>query len=154
MQKLTMREKLLLHVEASNPCACWKWTARKNASGYGVCAAPAGKGNALAHRVAWEAFVGPIPDGLEVCHHCDTPDCINPDHLFIGTHAENMADCRMKGRAQGNPGEKNGRNKLTEENVRFIRTAHGSHSALARRFDVSHTLIRFIRLRKAWKHVA
>lgn len=78
---------------------CWLWTGMKNRNGYGMINNRPSKTRNLAHRVSWEtANQIPIPDGMFVCHHCDTPACVRPDHLFIGTKEDNSADCSMKGR--------------------------------------------------------
>ena len=103
---------------------------------------------------------GPIPPGLQVCHHCDVKLCVRPDHLFLGTNAENAKDMRDKGRGRNPPppprGEANHAAKLTEEQVREI-LARGYESTareLAAEFGVSHQLIGFIRQGRLWKHLA
>ena len=82
---------------------CWEWTASRNRSGYGqfkLFDHGDGKQKVVeAHRLAWELARGPIPDGLCVCHHCDNPGCVRPDHLFLGTHKDNAQDKHKKGRA-------------------------------------------------------
>ena len=75
---------------------CWVWTGANNGLGYGVMRL--GLKQVYAHRFSYEQFVSPIPDGLCICHKCDNPRCVNPDHLFLGTQKDNMQDCSRKGR--------------------------------------------------------
>lgn len=95
------------------------------------------------HRLAYVQHHGLTLDdikGLEVCHHCDTPWCVNPAHLWLGTHAENMADMKAKGRANS------GKRKLTQENVRFIKANPWiGKAALARVFGMSYNGMRYVR---------
>lgn len=101
-----------------------------------------GRRMARAYRVAWEKANGPIPDGLCVLHHCDNPACINVEHLFLGTHADNMQDKAKKGRARTSDrrGEANTAATLTREEVRTIRALWASgetrQSEIAQRFGV------------------
>ena len=77
--------------------ACWIWRGATGRADYGVISV-AGRGYVLVHRLSYELTSGPIPKGLCICHHCDTPLCVNPAHLFLGTHADNMHDRDRKGR--------------------------------------------------------
>ena len=135
--------------------ACWPWMGARTERGYGRFGL--GGKNRHAHRVAWELTYGPIPAGLWVLHHCDNPACVHPDHLFLGTHADNMADMSSKRRqAKQHPnlrGELNGATKLTRSDVVTIRevlAAGGRSSELARRFGVSRRAISLIASRTTW----
>lgn len=93
----TLRERFWDKVQTGP--GCWAWLAHKNNKGYGMIQ-PGGKGNkVLAHRVAWVLLRGPIPEGKNVLHRCDNPQCTNPEHLFLGSHRDNMLDKHAKGRA-------------------------------------------------------
>jgi hypothetical protein len=100
---------------------------------------------------------GEIGDGLEVCHHCDNPPCVNPDHLFLGTHADNMHDAYSKNRIPPLRGELNGSCVLTVENVSEIRRCYKAgelnQSQLGRKFGVHNSTIHLIVKRKKWGHV-
>lgn len=76
---------------------CWLWKHGTHKFGYGFFKHA---GEVTAHRVSWVLHNGPIPDGMHVLHRCDVPQCVNPDHLFLGTHTDNMKDCARKGRTQ------------------------------------------------------
>lgn len=140
---------------------CWIWTGAtlkcKNGN-YGLLKAR-GRCGFLAHRFSWEINVGPIPNRLNVCHHCDNPTCVNPAHLFVGDNRANAADRDAKGRQVIRKGEQFTHSKLTDNAVRFIRTRYipkhpiyGSR-AMARRFGVSSTVVKWVRQNKIWKHV-
>jgi len=144
-------ERFWSKVDKSRPGGCWAWTASCNRRGYGQFRV-AGTLKA-AHRVLWEQMHGPIPDGMIVCHHCDNPGCVNPDHLFLGTHADNMADKVAKGRQSRQLGESHPRAKLTDADVRAIRSAAGTVSEIAKKFGISRSNVSTIRLRQTWVHV-
>jgi hypothetical protein len=78
------------------PEGCWEWTGGRNPNGYGKTTLH--NRTTVVHRLSYEHFVGPIPNGFHVCHHCDNPPCFNPEHLFVGTPKENDDDMRAKGR--------------------------------------------------------
>lgn len=111
--------------------------------------------NYLAHRVAYELYKNPIPTGYKVCHTCDNPVCVNPEHLFLGTHADNMAD--MKSKHRGTIGEKGFNNKLKPWQVKAIRyfKRYGNYlnRELALLYGVSTTTVTHILNRKYWNHI-
>jgi hypothetical protein len=109
-----------------------------------------------AHRAAWELHRGPIPDGLDVLHTCDVPLCVNPDHLWLGTHVDNNRDRDMKGRTGAPRGEKSPNAKLTAAKVQEIRFRYDLgelQKDLAREFGVNQTAISSITRRRTWAHV-
>ncbi len=135
---------------AVNECGCWVWTATRERKGYGKIRAD-GKMR-QAHRVSYELHRGGIPDGMFVCHHCDNRACINPDHLFLGSHADNMEDMKSKGRQQ--IGVRNRQAKLTEADIVAIRAARGApQPELARTYGVSQSHISDIQTGKKWANV-
>ena len=124
---------------------CWIWTAGTRPNGKGVLYPRhwTDDGKSIgAHRFSFELSRGAIPKGMYVCHKCDTPLCVNPDHLFIGTHHDNMRDMVTKRRSfTGRGKDKKGRAKLTNQQADQIRKMEISHSKLAAMFGVSQTTI-------------
>jgi len=106
------------------------------------------------HRHIWQKCFGEIPEGMCVCHTCDNPPCINPEHLFLGTNQDNIDDKLRKGRQARVCGERHGNAKVTEEAVRFIRKSDLPRKTLARMHGVSERSIYNILSRKDWAHVA
>lgn len=93
----SMEERFWSKVDLKGPDDCWEWQASKLPDGYGSFGVRSRVVD-KAHRVSWVLKNGPIPDGMSVCHRCDNPPCVNPDHLFLGTQQDNMKDMVSKGR--------------------------------------------------------
>lgn len=140
------------NVDRTSLLGCWEWTGYRQ-EGYGHVFD--GIRDRPAHRVSWELHNGPIPDGMVCRHDCDNPGCVNPAHLRIGTHADNIADKVARNRQA--KGEGNGRARLTAPQVLEIRRrgdAGESRTALAREFGVDHRTIVYIIQRVNWRHLA
>jgi hypothetical protein len=132
---------------------CWEWTAGRIPSGYGSVYYQ--EQRQPAHRVAWQLVNGPIPPGMFVCHRCDNPPCVRPDHLFLGTPADNSADRDRKGRSNPPRGERS-RTRLTADDViviRDMRRLGASQAWLGRAYGLSPTAIAHICHRRTWRHV-
>ena len=130
---------------------CWEWEACIGVGGYGMFAVA--RTNQQAHRVAYRLYVGEIPDGLCVCHKCDNRKCVNPDHLFLGTQADNMRDRNSKGRQFDNSGEKNGRSKLSDAQAIEIISrcrAGETQGRLAKEFGVTPPAISYVVCHSTW----
>jgi hypothetical protein len=160
---MNVKERFWQHVDKF--ADCWIWTAAKSSKGYGRF-----KINGKlysSHRLVYQWEIGDIPEGYDICHTCDNPSCVNPDHLFAGTRSENMLDAFRKGRIRiqenRNPippppmlGEDNPASKLKKSDVRQIRFlySHGySKRKLSQIYDVSRRTIKDVVDRESWKHV-
>lgn len=131
---------------------CWLWLAGMSPDGYGTFRMGDG-GGSNAHRAAWKLYIGPIPPGKSILHRCDNRACVNPDHLFVGTQYDNIADMNRKCRQAGAPGEKNPKCKLSEEQVCAIRADTRPNKIVAEEYGVWPTTIADIRGRETWRHV-
>lgn len=140
---------------------CWVWKACKR---YGTFSYR-GK-DVAAHRFAYRIYVGQIPNKLQVCHSCDNPKCVNPNHLFLGTQKDNLDDMLSESRDNRTgpitsaKGERHGRHKLTKSQVLEIRRRHlrtgyykSNSQSLAEEFGVDYTMINKIVSRKYWTHI-
>lgn len=139
-------------------CLLWRG-ARDGKNKYGLIGVTGGGAIVLTHRAAYTAWVGPIPDGLDVLHRCDIPNCIEPLHLFTGTPADNNADMVSKGRHTY--GQRNAMAKLSDAAVRRMRQLHDSgvrlsdiHRRFRRRYDVSLSTVHLVLQHKTWRHVS
>lgn len=140
---------------------CWNYRGTIDAKGYGQIYGL--RKCRRAHRVSYELHCGPIPEGLGVLHHCDNRVCVRPDHLFVGTQADNMLDMDRKARrkgiftSEGTTGTSNPSAVLDEEQVKAIRQSYKprktTHKDLAARFGVSPNTIYLILKNKTWKHL-
>lgn len=151
-RSLPLSDRLMRSIKKNKETDCWEWQRGLFSNGYGQITI--NKKNTLAHRASYEEFVGSIPEGILVLHKCDNPICINPDHLFLGTNQDNMTDMVNKGRSAR--GEKNGRAKLTESEVAFIRRklSEGKDAFdLSEQFNVSLSTIGKIQSYQTWKFV-
>lgn len=147
--KRSLEERLREKVTEDTNTGCWLWGGTLNDSGYGIIMIDGSVQRA--HRVSYEVFKRERPGSKQVCHSCDNPRCINPDHLWLGTHNDNIQDAVKKGRMH--LGEKHGMAKLTENDVREIRNSPLSGVELAKKFKVGNMTISNVRRFKVWKHV-
>ena len=144
--------RLMARVDKTS--SCWIWTGDKWPKGYGRIRKSKSKQFVATHRLSYEIHKGPIPDGLQVLHRCDNPSCVNPDHLFVGTNDDNVADKVSKGRQS--QGEKQPMAKLTTSQVEEIKRLYtgywGQQTNMAIEYGVSSQHIRNIVLGKKRKN--
>ena len=146
-------------VQRKSSIDCWLWIGGREKHGYGRFSM--GKRNKwrFAHRVSWALANGTIPKSLCVLHHCDTPLCVNPAHLFLGTRKDNMADCIRKGRTNPACGEQVHSSKLKESQIFEIRNQYEPYSrekgtrALGKKYKVDHSVISEIINEKKWRYL-
>lgn len=149
---------------------CWVWTASRDKDGYGGFSLRP-RARILAHRFSWTLHYGPIPDGMFVCHHCDNPPCVRPEHLFLGTHQDNVDDMFKKGRGKratgeshgthtrptSRPwGERHGLHKITADEARAVRARvlmGEMQCTVAAAFGISQTQVSRIMRGTRWKHL-
>lgn len=146
MPKFTSRKDRFDYYWMPEPnTGCWLWTAATTKEGYGVFEIPGV--TRVASRAAWVLYVGKIPAGINVCHKCDNRCCVNPDHLFLGTQADNVRDCIRKGRDANWVTKKKGYaspfTKISKEIVEEIRSMNKllSQSEVARRLGFSQSAV-------------
>lgn len=154
-RRIPFAQRFWSHVNILGPDDCWLWQAAV-VKCYGKFKGDDRKMYA-SHRIAYELTNGPIPEGMLCCHHCDTPLCCNPSHLFLGTQAENSADRNRKNRQAKQKGVAHGKAKLTGDQVLQIRHLYAAgnitHEELGRQFGVAGGTIASILTGKKWKHV-
>lgn len=154
MRKNNTIEDFWKKVDIKGPDDCWNWLSTKNELGYGFYRF--NKKFNKSHRLSYIFTFGEIPEGLCVCHKCDNPSCVNPNHLFLGTMKDNTQDMIKKGRAIIRKGEKHHKAKLTEEQVLEIRCLYKqgiSQKDLAFKYNISIPTISQIINNILWKHI-
>ena len=155
-RNIPLTRRWLEKVRLDEKTGCLEWTAAK-CDGYGRIII--GDRTGLTHRISYEFYCSPIPEGMQVLHHCDNRSCVNPDHLFLGTNAENVADKvaknrQARGEKVGHKGVDSGNAKLTEIDILAIRSTFGvTQRKLADQYGVSNQQISRIRSGKNWKHL-
>lgn len=147
--RVKRRKIALMEIDIDKSGSCWEWTGRRNKSGYGLTAIRGG--SELAHRAYWQLVVGEVHGDMCLLHSCDNKKCVNPAHLRIGTHAENMAEAKERNRMRQMRGSDNGMAKISyqiAEEIRADKTS--SNVSLAKKYGVSDVVISKVRLGKSW----
>jgi HNH endonuclease len=143
--KSNFRDRYTIH-----PNGCWDWNGKPTRVGYGRISIKTK--NFQAHRFSWEIHCGSIPTGCCICHRCDRPICVNPEHLFLGTPLDNTRDMITKGRHRGGKGESI--SKLSVAQVKAIKANEiDTQDFLAQQHNVSRSLISRIKRNEIWRHV-
>ncbi len=133
---------------------CWIWIASCAGMGYGQIKLPGERRQIYAHRLSYLIHKGPLPEGKHICHTCDNPKCVNPDHLFVGTSQDNHDDMTKKKRHTY--GQRSATAKITEEQARQVLGMVGlgiKQNVIAKTFGLSQVQISRIKLGKRWKHL-
>lgn len=154
-KSIPVEQRFWPKVEIKSDSECWIWVGAKSSKGYGfIGAGGAGGKMVLAHRLSYQMFYGPIPNGAMILHECDNPSCVNPRHLRHGSGSENIKEAFDKGR-KFNPvnfGEANPKSKITLEQAKFIKAnPQLGHKQIADMFGVSPNCIRGVRIGRTWK---
>jgi Zinc-binding loop region of homing endonuclease len=155
IKMLSVAERFESHYIPEPNSGCWLWTSQKNNKNYGLLRIHdhGVVKKVQAHRLSVVLSGRVLADHEHVLHKCDNPYCVNPDHLQVGSHAENMRDMKNKGRGRSVCGMAHPKSKLTDVLVREIRVSEENNSVLGRRIGVSNVLVSMVRLGKIWKHV-
>lgn len=146
--KIPVQNRFWDKVDKKEGEGCWEWNSAISKTGYGVINVE--RKTTKAHRVSWEMHYGPIPEGMMVCHKCDNPKCVRPDHLFLGDSLANNLDMTLK--------ERHGRMRFTHEQVERIRALYGrhrdhlSHERIAEWFGVSKATISHMMTGRNWRN--
>lgn len=152
-KRVPFKQRFEASVSRGEKEECWMWNRRLNSSGYGTIREPGRGGRMLlAHRASFQLHIGPIPEGLCVCHRCDVRACVNPEHLFLGTNLDNVKDRDAKGRCRsGAPhGESNGNAKLNSMDALAIKSDTRTHKAIAADYGISRSTVTNIKLGLTW----
>jgi hypothetical protein len=153
-------ERFWKHVDKLDKSSCWNWAGSKTKAGYGRLYTSSPNKWQYARRIVYELIFGEIGEGLEVCHHCDNPACVNPDHLFLGTHKDNIHDAVAKGRMgdgsgmlKRKPNKGDHHRRLTADDVISIRRdfAEVGRRKLAQRHGITPQMVGLIVNRVCWK---
>lgn len=151
-ERPTLQERFMTRFIPEPNSGCWLWLGKINAYGYGRILANGG-GELFAHRVSAALAGMQFSDDQLICHKCDNRACVNPDHLFIGSHADNSRDMAEKGRSTR--GERNPMAVLPPDIIRLIRSDTSTSAALlASRYGVNPTTIRNYRSKRTWSHLS
>ena len=140
-------------VEVDEPDKCWLWQGNTMKTGLPYGRININRKSYAAHRLSYEFLVGEIPQDMLVLHHCDNAKCVNPHHLYAGTHQNNAVDRATRKPDSYAVGERAAKSKLTEAQVISIRQDERSCYALAKQYGVSPGLISMVKNRKVWKHL-
>lgn len=153
----TLIERFWRHVDIDNDDNCWNWNGWKDHRGYGAISNHPIQKQVKVHRLSYEIAFGEIPENLLVCHKCNNKLCVNPHHLYAGTHKDNSRDAVEAGVFSKRKGEQNARAKLSEKEVIEIRNLYScsdvGRADLARKYGVSYQQINKIVLREEWTHI-
>ncbi len=147
-----LSQVLMDRAEPVPEAGCWIWSYSESNGKYLKYGRQSFNGRVYhAHRLSYLLFRGPIPQGMRVCHSCDTPLCINPDHLWLGSDYQNCADKIAKGRHQH--GSRHWSAKLGESEVLEIRDSQDSFDHIAIRYGITVDNVKKIRSRRSWRHL-